>query len=456
MKSNHKDQSSTSFFSFKVYTLIALFVASTLFSEKAFAINLIETYREALQNDSKYASARAEFTAGQEKRIQGRALLLPVISITGKNMLANTDYSSENTSIDGIKTSDGKYALQLTQPLFRWENWQRYELGKLQTLVSEARFRQAQLDLMGRVAQAYFDVLHAQDSLEAARANTVAFSDQLRFATSNLEAGTNTITDNEEAQARHSLALADEFAAESDLEIKRSALQQIIGHEPDALSPLNKEVQLTAPEPADIKEWVNAAEKNNYGVVAAQVEQEIAKRSISLNRAGHLPTVDLVATVSRSMSSAVPVQNLSGYQENSRSIAIQLNVPLFSGFAVTSKVREAIALEDKAANDVESTKRNAALQARQAFLGISRSLAQTSSYTAAKIASQSAVESTRMGYHAGVRIITDLLNAQQQLYVTQQQLSRVRYDIILHGLRLKWAAGSLKEEDLVRVNGLLR
>ncbi len=438
----------------KKYAVLSALISS-LIGANAGATDLLQTYQEALQNDPVYASARAAMTAGEEKSVQGRALLMPNVNITGSSTASITNYSVSNSDLDGVHSTSGSYTLQLTQPLFHWEDWQQYEQGKLQVLSSEALFGQAKLDLMVRVAQAYFDVLSAQDTLESVRANKTAITEQLAIAKRNFEIGTTTITDQQETQARYDLAVASEFAAENDLEIKRSTLQQTIGHAPDALSPLRKGVELSGPEPMNINDWVSAAEHDNYAVVGAQINQEIAKRTISLNRAGHLPTLDFVANVNRSSNSAVPVLQQPAFIENSKNIGIQLNVPLFSGFAVTSKVREAIALEDKAGNDYEAARRSAALSARQAFLGVNSGLAQVKAYEAAEISSQSALQSNMLGYEVGVRINIDVLNAQQQLYTTQQNLAKARYDTIMSGLRLKAASASLKEEDLVQVNTLL-
>jgi outer membrane protein len=438
---------------YKNKLLFALFLVVVSFP--AFAADLLQIYKEALQNDPVFAGARAAYIAGQEKSVQGRALLLPNVNITGRSMLTNANYYSGDVAVDGKRSTSGSYSLQLIQPLFRWENWQLFEQSKLQVLASEAQLGQAQLELMVRVAQAYFDVLSAQDALESVRANKTAITEQLDFAKQSFDVGTTTITDQQEAQARFDLAVAQEFAAENELEIKRYTLQQIIGKPPVALVPLHKEVPLTAPKPANMNEWVIAAEQNNFNVVGAQFNQEIAKRAISVNRAGHLPTLDLVASVTRSNTSAIPVQQLPSYTENSRNIGIQLTVPVFSGFAVNSKVREAIALEDKAGNDLEAAKRSAALSARQAFLGVNIGLAQINAYKAAETSSQLALQSNKLGYEVGIRINIDVLNAQQQLYTTQQNLAKARYDTIMNGLRLKLASGSLKEEDLVQVNGLL-
>jgi len=247
--------------------------------------------------------------------------------------------------------------------------------------------------------------------------------------------------------------VAQEFAAINDLDNKRNALQAIIGTPPAALAPLKPGVTLTPPQPAAIDQWISSAETQNYGVQVSQLNLESAKREISRNRAGHYPTLDLVANAVRSDTNRQT--NASGELKNN-SIGVQFSVPIFNGFAVTSRVREAIALEDKARNDLEANRRNAALQARQSFLGVNSGLAQVKALEAAEVSSQSALESNKLGYQVGVRINIDVLNAQRQLYQTRTDLARARYNTIVNGLRLKAAAGSLREADLVPVNDLLQ
>ncbi len=199
--------------------------------------------------------------------------------------------------------------------------------------------------------------------------------------------------------------------------------------------------------------WVSSAESQNYGVVSAELQYEIAKRDIQKQRAGHYPTLDLVANaVRRNVGGSYSGLSASS---TSKAIGVQYSVPIFSGFAVTSRVRESIALEDKSRNDLEATRRNAAQNARTAFLGVNSGLAQVRALQAAEVSSTSALDSNKLGYQVGVRINIDVLNAQRQLFLTRRDLSRARYDTIMAGLRLKSAAGSLREADLVPVNNLL-
>ena len=436
--------------------ILATLLASAFLSLNANATDLLQIYRDALANDAQYASARASLTAGKEKPVQGRAGLLPGIALKGSDTKSRTngevDYAPGSRTVDGVSNV---WTLALSQPLFNWTNWQQYEQSKLLLLVSEAQFAQARQDLIVRVAQAYFDVLAAQDTLETLRAQKSAISEQLASAKRNFEVGTSTITDTHEAQARYDLVTAQEYAGQSDLQVKRAALQQIIAKEAGELAPLQAGVKLNPPQPAVIDEWVGSAEKQNYSVVASQVGVEIAKRDIEKSRAGHYPTVDLVATTGRQSTGGATNPPSSGVIKPT-TIGIQWNVPIFSGFAVDSRVKESIALEDKARNDYENARRTAAQGARQAFVGVTSGLAQVKAYEAAEISSQSALDSNKLGYQVGVRINIDVLNAQQQLYTTRQTLAKARYDTVLNGLRLKSAAGTLKEEDLAEVNALLQ
>ncbi|THC40911.1 TolC family outer membrane protein [Massilia sp. Mn16-1_5] len=438
--------------------LIAVLLASAFVSLNAHAIDLIQVYQQALANDATFASARASLAAGRERVPQGRAGLLPTVGLSGAYTKNNSDVSQFSVSQDGFVAGgsnlrSNQYTLALSQPLFRWDRWQTYEQSKLAQAIAEAQFAQAQQDLITRVAQAYFDVLSAQDTLESTRAQKTAVTEQLASAKRNFEVGTQTITDTHEAQAAYDLVVAQEFAAVNDLDNKRSALQAIIGAEPGTLAPLQTGITLAPPQPATVDQWVSSAESQNYGVTAAQLSVESAKREISKSRAGHLPTLDLVASSSRT---DVAGRSAGSGDTRNNAIGVQWTVPIFSGFGVSSRVRETIALEDKARNDLEATRRNAALQARQAFLGVNSGLAQVKALQAAEVSSQSALESNKLGYQVGVRINIDVLNAQRQLYSTRTDLARARYNTILNGLRLKAASGSLREADLVPVNNLLQ
>ena len=425
-------------------TLIASLIASALLAVNAQAVDLVQTYQQALANDPVYTSARYALSAGNEASVQGRAALLPAVGFGG-------NYSRSGQSWNTITNN---YSLQLTQPLFRPAYWQQYQESKLSVAASEVRFAQAQQDLILRVSQAYFDTLTAQDVLASLQAQKSAIAEQLASAKRNFEVGTATITDTNEAQASYDLVIAQEIAATNNLEVARNVLQQIIGKPPAPLATLRPGVQLSAPQPAAIEIWVSSAEDQNFGVVGQQIALDTAKYDIKKARAGHLPTVDLIASRAHAdvSGSDIPFNNIT---QTANSIGVQWTIPLYAGGAVNSSVRQAVALEDKARADLENARRTAALNARQAYLGVSSGLAQVKAYEAAEISSQSSLDSNRLGYQVGVRINIDVLNAQQQLFSTRRDLAKARYDTLMNSLKLKSAVGTLKEEDLQQVNVLL-
>ena len=433
--------------------LLAVLLAGAFVTLDAHATDLVQVYKQALANDATFASARAAAAAGQEKTPQGRAGLLPTIGVTGFNTKDDRSSAVFGVAPGASDQRTNQYQVSLTQPLFRWDRWETYQEGKIATAIADAQFAQAREDLITRVAQAYFDVLAAQDTLESFRAQKAAVAEQLASAKRNFEVGTQTITDTHEAQAAYDLTVAQELAAINDLDNKRNALQAIIGTLPGELATLKPGVTLNAPQPLTIDNWISSAENQNPLVQVQELNLENAKHEIKRQRAGHLPTLDLVAnSTHQHVNGQLP--GLSG-RVSDNAVGVQWSVPLFQGFAVTSRVREAISLEDKARNDLEATKRNAALQARQAFLGVNSGLAQVKALEAAEVSSQSALESNKLGYQVGVRINIDVLNAQKQLYSTRTDLAKARYNTIMNGLRLKAAAGTLSEQDLAAVNALL-
>lgn len=425
----------------------------------SFGADLLQVYRDAIDYDAQFASAKAAWEAGQEKLPQGRAGLLPVIGASASTVWNDVDFQRRMPgagTVDAQYNTNG-YQLTLTQPIFRWQNIEQYRQGKLAVAVADAQFSQAKQDLVLRVSQTYFDVLLAQDSLELAQAQKKAISEQLEAAKRNFEVGTATITDTHEAQARHDLATAQELAAQNDLEIKRHALRQVIGKVPDALARLRPQVQLQRPQPDDMGKWVEAAEAGSPLVQAQEAALEIAEREIGKQRAGHLPTLDLVATRGRSSASGALALGIvgPGNDTHTSTVGLQLNLPIFAGGAVMSRDREAVAQREKARADLDNTRRGAALGARQAYLGVTSGMAQVRAYEQALVSSQSALESNKLGYEVGVRINIDVLNAQQQLYATRRDLAKSRYDTLQAQLRLKAAAGSLGEEDVQAINALL-
>jgi outer membrane protein len=432
-------------------TILALALAGSAMSAQA--ADLLQVYRAAQVHDAQYAAARAARDAGVEKLPQGKAGLLPALGLS-----ANTTWNDSETRARATGTTSSAsynshgWNLTLAQPLFRWQNWTGYQQAELAAAGAELQLAQAGQDLIVRVTQAYFDVLLAQEVLATAQAQKTATAEQLESAKRNFDVGTATITDTHEAQARYDLIVAQELAADNDLAVKRQTLRTLTGQEPDTLKRLKPALAISRPQPDDIGQWVSAAETGNLGVQLAQSAFEIAGREIQKQRAGHYPTLDLVATHGKSASG---YSATGGYDSKSSTLGLQLAVPLFAGGATSSKEREAVALNEKARADLDHARRQAQLAARQAYLGVSAGLAQVRALEAGLASSQLAVESNKLGYEVGVRINIDVLNAQSQLYDTRQKLAKARLDTLVAQLKLKSAAGSLAEEDLAAINSLL-
>lgn len=440
---------------------LSLLVSTTFLVGSASAADLLQVYRMALDSDPQYLAARSSMDAGVEKAPQGLSGLLPTLGAAGNTQWNDVDRSLRGSATPSQETkyNSNGYSATLTQPLFRWQNIATYQQGKMQAAQAEAQFAQAKQETILRVAQAYFDVLLAEENIRSLVAQKKAIGQQLEQAKKNFEVGTATIVDTYEAQSRYDLTTAQEIAAESELEIKSRALEVIIGKDPGPLNSLREKVQLDLPKPSVMKTWVEAAENDAITVQVQQLALEVAGKQIEINRAGHYPTLDAVvvrghaaqtANIPTSIGAVAP-----GYDTNSTTAALQLNIPLFQGGYVNSKTREAEANRESARQQLEFARRNAAQAARQSYLGVSSGIAQVSALRAALVSGLSSVESNKLGYEVGVRINIDVLNAEQQVYVTRRDLARAVYDTLLSQLRLKAAVGTLEEADLAKINALL-
>lgn len=393
-----------------------------------------------------YAEARARYESAQEKLPQGRAAILPTLSLTG------TSYSQDRKVLDpespGIHYPSRQYGLALSQPLFRWQNWLQYHQGGLQVAQAEAEFSHARQDLILRVTQAYFDVLLAEETVRLLNAQKSAIDEQLARAKAYFEAGTVTVTDTHEAQSRHDLTSAQLIAANSDLAVKRAALQMLMGNVVDALVPLKASSALIQPDPSEMEPWVKAAETQSPQVQMRAAGAEIAQYEASKQQAGHLPTVDLVASVTHAHDLTFVSSGFGVADVGQRTVGIQLSIPLFQGGQTSSRAREAAAQHMAALASLESARRQAAQIARQTYLGVVNGLAQIKALEAAQTSSELALDASKVGYEVGVRVGLDVLNAEQQLQNTRRDLVKARLDTLLAQLRLKAAVGTLNEADL--------
>jgi len=435
----------------------ALLLAVSVIALPAAAQDLQQVYRDAKAYDAPYASARYALQAGLEKLPQGRALVLPTVGLTAAtttNHLAFDVYGPNPVPQSARTFYNRNYLLSFSQPVYRPQNWLQFDQAEQQVRQAEAVYGQAGQDLIVRVAQAYFDVLASDVSLALVGAQKIAIAEQLAQAKRNFEVGTATITDTHEAQARYDLAVAQEISAQNDLDNKKKALAQIAGKDYAVLRPLRAQVSLTPPSPNNMNDWVALTEKQAYPIVIQDAATQIAGLQNKFARAGHYPTVDLVASYGQTEQTGSSISGNSA-QLNSGSIGFQLAVPIYQGGAISSREREAAANYEKARHDLENARRTSVLLTQQSFLAVINGIAQVRALDQALVSSQSALDSNKLGYEVGVRINIDVLNAQQQLFSTRRDLAVARYNTITSHLKLKAAAGSLREEDLEEVNRAL-
>ncbi len=433
---------------------LALGAVVSVFAPSVQAQNLVELYRSARDYDASYQSARSQYDANLARAAQARAGILPSAGLSAG--VSHTNFGNTNPVTDRSFTSQTA-TLSASQPLYRPGNRATYEQSKQQVVLSRAQFGAAEQDLIVRTSQAYFDVLAAQGTLVFVRAQKAAVGEQLAAAKRNFEVGTSTITDSREAQARFDLVTAQEIAAENDLRVKKMALDQLVGKTDAQPKGLLLPVALPPLLPADVNAWVRQSEDLHPTVRQAQANLEVAKLEIDKAEAGHKPTLDLTASygVQRNPKGSASSQTTQNFRTNNITLGLALNLPLFAGFATQNRIRETLSLEEKARTDLEGAKRGVALSTRTAFFGVLSGQGQVKALEAAEASSQSALDANKLGYQVGVRINIDVLNAQSQLFQTKRDLAQARYNVLLGGLRLRQANGTLTPEDLLLINSLL-
>lgn len=417
------------------------------------AADLMQIYREALTEDTQYGAARAAYVAAQERLPQGRAGLLPDIRLTGigqNQYIEAKGFPSREIKNRGITAT-------LTQPLIHFENFIIYQQSKNEVAQADAQFVIAAQDLILRVAQAYFDVLKAKIDVEVVESQKKAIHEQLEQAKRNFEVGVSTIVDTHEAEARYDLTQSQEIAARNKLEITQHTLEMLINRLPGNLqdASLDKIIADPLSLPHDgMEAWVNQAEEKNFQLKVQRIAYDISEQAIDLAKAGHYPTLDLVAQYSDQHGVGGSFTGI-GLDIVNKSVGLQLTVPVFQGLSVQSRVREALANRDKARKDMENVQRTVALQVRQNYLNVTNGIAQIKALKQALTSSRSQLDSTVLGQEVGVRMEIDVLNAQQQYFSARRDLARAYYDYLMSRLQLKAEVGDLDEDDLMEINALL-
>ncbi len=418
------------------------------------AQSLLDLYQSARGYDATYQSAKSQFDATVAKADQAKALLLPKATLGLSSSRTNLESSSNPATAQDRVYGTQTATLSGSQPLYRPADWAAYQQGIKGGEAAGAALKAAEQDLIVRLSQAYFDVLASSDSLQFVQAQKTAVQEQLASAKRNFEVGTATITDTREAQARYDLVLAQEIAADNDLRVKSLALVQLAGLPTVQPKPVAAPIALMDVTPNDVNAWVAQSQLENPALQQLQVSLEVAKLETSKAQAGHLPTLDLIGSYQATSNNGTSIST-SNSGSNVSSLNLSLNIPVFAGFSTQNRIRETVSLEAKARTDLEGSQRTVAQATRAAFYGVQSGLGQVKALEAAEVSSQSALDANKLGYQVGVRINIDVLNSQSQLFDTKAKLAKARYDVLVGGLKLRQATGSLKVEDLEQVNALL-
>jgi len=433
-----------------------LALAGVAHEARAQSTDLMAVLKAAKETDPTMRSARYALEMALLKVPEARAALMPTLNLVG-----NANMTKASTAFADLPAIDRSGAtrsisLQLVQPLFRVDTFLATNQAAAIVQGAQAQYEQARQELLLRVAAAYFADNEATDVLADADAHVTAMEGQLQEVSKGYSAGTRAVTDVDDTNSRLAAARAQQIAARGDIESARSVLQRLTGQRYVRLDALPDAVALPAPEPRDVTVWMDRAREGNPQVRALQASVEVAGWELSRAKSGHLPTLDLVANVGRNHAShSLTTPDDYSTRAAQREIGLQANIPLFSGGAVVTRVRQAEASLEKTRADLDAARRDAADTTQRAFNGVLSQLAQAEALQVSVGAGERALKGNREGFRVGYRTNVDVLNAQQQLFGARSGLTKARYEAILEGLKLKAAAGILGEPDLAAIAMLM-
>ncbi|MEX1993883.1 MAG: TolC family outer membrane protein [Steroidobacteraceae bacterium] len=449
---------------FLVHTI--LLAAASLGGMHAAAADLGEVYQRALTNDPLIREAEANRRAARESKPQAFAALLPQINASGRYNDSEADSTGAFVApgqppTPEVRNSDGDssaWDVTLRQSVFRWQNWAAFRRADAEGAQAEADYLAAQQDLILRTSEAYFNVLAAQDTLEAAQAAHDAIGRQLEQSEKRFEVGLIAVTDVQEAKAAFDSATASLIQAKRSLATTGERLRELTGDTFDELSKPGADMPLAGPNPANAEDWVQLAMNQNPRLISSRLGAEITRHNISSERGGHLPSLDLVVSRSHFESEATLTGTSAGDVESDSDdtiVSLQVTVPIFASGATSSRVRQAQFRHTAARERLERTARETERETRDAYLGVNSELARVQSLRQAVESAQTALQATEAGYEVGTRTSVDVLDARRRLFESQTNYARARYDYLLNVLRLQLAAGTLDGKGLTDINALL-
>jgi outer membrane protein len=437
--------------------LLPLLIGLSLggFTTLSHAENLMQVYQQAKESNPDLRKAAADRDVAFEKINESRSPLLPQLGLG-----ADYTYTNGMRDNDGLNSNNYGASLQLTQTIFDMSKWRQLSLTEKQAGIQDVSYQSSEQTLMLNSATAYFNVLRAIDALSYIEANKEAIYRQLDQTTQRFNVGLVAITDVQNARAQYDLVLANEVTARNNLDNSLEALRQITGQYYGQLDSLNVE-RFSTTKPENVNSLLQEAEKRNLSLLSARLSQDLAREQIKYAQTGYMPTLDLTAssgvsnTDYNSLSNSQKAQNSNGASsyQGQNTIGLQFNLPLYSGGATNSQVQQAQYNFVGASESLESAHRSVIQNVRSSFNNISASISGVEAYRQAVVSAQSSLEATEAGYQVGTRTIVDVLNATTTLYSAKESLSNARYDYLISQLNIKYALGTLNQNDLMALNG---
>ena len=433
---------------------IFILISTILVSINSLSADLASIYFLAEKNDPTYQQEISKHRAVTESRPQALAKLLPSLNLSGNTKRNAQDITTSGSSVgaDGeIDFNSHGYSLSITQPLFRRDDFIALAQADSQIKESEARLAKAQQNLIIKVSKSYFNVLKSLDNLEFAKTEVTSLKRQLDQANQKFEVGLSAITDVQEAKAGYDLAVAQEIQAINKIDNAKEEVRELTGEYIDQFSVLGKDILLVKPNPEVIDSWTELAIKQNLDIAAANFALESARKEIKKQSAGHLPTVDIVASHGYDSTGG----RFGSTRTDRSAIGLELNIPIYSGGLVNSKTREAHEKYNQSMHYLEKARRSAQRETREAYLGVISGISQVAALKQAVISSETALLATESGFEVGTRTAVDVVASQRATSKALRDYSNAKYDYILNTLKLKRSAGTLSPDDLNLINAWL-
>ena len=421
------------------------------------AEDLLEMYQLALSNDPVVLKASAQFNASQESIEQARSVLLPQINAFGSYTDSSNDIVLEpgSSTVVDRDTESMSYGASLSMQVYHHDTWLNLDNAKKLAHQSDIAYQISKQDLIIRVTDAYFGLLSAIDDLEFTEAQKVAIERQLEQTKQRFSVGLTAITDVHEAQAQYDDSVTQVIVAENNIFNAKEALRVITNSYPQEVSVLNTErFSASRPSPDNVSQWQSTAEAKSLDLIATRISVDIAKENINIARAGHLPTVDLTGRYTNSDDSYTvgSAPEVNDPNLNSSSISLQLNVPIYTGGAISSRVRQEQHNYVAANQDMALTYRSVVQNTRNAYNTVIATVSAIKALEQSVLSAEKALEATEAGFEVGTRTIVDVLNSTRNLYNAKRNLSSTRYSYIKSVLALKRAGGTLSEQDISDIN----